>query len=94
MLARGSGDPTRAICSTLIAQAFEGISYPILPLMTIERVPGGDNAGYIEREILHIRHHSLYTPRDFDVSPYFNVIKPTIASGFNYHNLVWSKSWD
>ena len=31
LLAIGSGDPTRAICSTLIAQAFESIHYPILP---------------------------------------------------------------
>ena len=29
-------------------------------------------------EILHIRHHSLYAPRDFDLSPYFHVVKPTL----------------
>ena len=34
MLAFGSGDPTRSICSTLIAEAFEGIRYPILPEIT------------------------------------------------------------
>ena len=32
MIALGSGDPTRAICSTLIAQAFGLVRYPILPL--------------------------------------------------------------
>ena len=31
LLALGSGDPTRAICSTLIAQAFQSVHYPILP---------------------------------------------------------------
>ena len=31
MLALGSGDPSRAICSTLIAKAFETVNYPILP---------------------------------------------------------------
>ena len=31
MIALGSGEPTRAICSTLIAQAFESVGYPILP---------------------------------------------------------------
>ncbi|TGU56108.1 lipo-like protein, partial [Mesorhizobium sp. M2D.F.Ca.ET.147.01.1.1] len=31
MLAFGSGDPTRAICSTLIAEAYGQIRYPILP---------------------------------------------------------------
>jgi hypothetical protein len=35
------------------------------------------------REIYHIRNHRLYTPRDFDVSPYFQVIQPTIARGFD-----------
>ena len=27
----GAGDPTKAICSTLIAEAFKEISHPILP---------------------------------------------------------------
>jgi hypothetical protein len=33
VLVLGSGDPTRAICSTLIAQAFESVRYPILPIV-------------------------------------------------------------
>jgi hypothetical protein len=90
MLAIGSGDPTKAICSVLIAQAFASVHYPILP----ERVEiGGKTYGiapYIQSEIDHIRKHGLYTPRDFDVSPYFAVIKPTIEQGFDYHNLVWA----
>ena len=42
MLALGSGDPTRAICSTLIAQAFQSIRYPILPITdtVIQRLRG------------------------------------------------------
>src|SRR5574337_378503 len=31
LLALGSGEPTQAICSTMIAQAFQSVSYPILP---------------------------------------------------------------
>ena len=31
MIALGSGEPTRAICSTLIAEAFASVRYPILP---------------------------------------------------------------
>ncbi len=92
MLALGSGDPTRAICSTLMAQAFQYILYPILP--EIKRVKAtGENFGtYTMREIMHIRHFSLFTPRDFDLSPYFMVVKPTIESGFNYKGIVWDKS--
>src|ERR1700722_8722066 len=33
MLALGSSDPTRAICSTLIAEAFEAVGFPIPPIM-------------------------------------------------------------
>jgi hypothetical protein len=84
LLAFGSGDPTRAICSTLIAQAYEQIGYPILPEIT--RAPGRASAqsSYSRKEILHIRHYSLYTPRDFDLSPYFRIVKPTLEYGFDY----------
>jgi hypothetical protein len=94
MLAFGSGDPTRAICSTLIAQAFEQIRYPILPEIT--RAPGRASATstYSRAEILHIRHHSLYTPRDFDLSPYFAVVKPTLEYGFDYKRLQWQADGD
>ena len=90
LLAIGSGDPTRAICSTLIAEAFESIHYPILP----ESVDGAEYgiAPFIQSETDHIRKHGLYTPRDFDISPYFAVIKPTIENNFDYHNLEWAPS--
>ena len=42
-------------------------------------------------EILHIRHHSLYAPRDFDLSPYFHVVKPTLETGFDYRRLRWAE---
>jgi len=84
MIALGSGEPTRAICSSLIAQAFESVRYPILP--EVHRVDDQSR-----REILHIRHHSLYAPRDFDVSPFFAIIKPTIETGFDYKAMQWAK---
>ena len=87
MLAFGGGDPTRAICSTLIAQAFQAVHYPILP--RVERRAGAGDAA--AREILHIRHYSLFTPRDFDISPYFRVIKPTVEKGFDYQALAWAE---
>lgn len=87
MLALGSGDPTRAICSTLIAETFQSIRYPILP--RVEKKTVLSKYHYSVQEILHIRHHSLFTPRDFDVSPYFQIIKPTIESGFDYRMLTF-----
>ncbi len=86
MLAFGSGDPTRAICSSLIARAFEQIRYPILPVITPEF--RANRAARAQRsEIIHIRHHSLYAPRDFDLSPYFHIVKPTLETGFDYRRL-------
>lgn len=90
LLMLGSGDPTRAICSTLIAQAFESVRYPILPI--VEKRPSGDPLcpGCVD-EILHVRHHSMFVPRDFDVSPYFGIIKPTLADDFDHRQLTWSE---
>jgi len=84
MIALGSGDPTKMICSALIAQAFDAVRYPILPKITRA---GSRRA---RREILHIRDSSLYMPRDFDISPYFEVVKPTIVNGFDYTALHWA----
>jgi hypothetical protein len=60
------------------------VRYPILPKI---RLTGSRQA---REEILEIRHSSLYCPRDFDISPYFNVVKPTIARGFDYKALQWA----
>ena len=84
MIAFGSGDPTKIICSALIAQAFDAVRYPILPKIT---KAGSRRA---RKEILHIRDSSLYMPRDFDISPYFEVVKPTIVHGFDYTALHWA----
>ena len=84
MLALGSGDPTKIICSALIAQAFGAVRYPILPRIT----RAGSRQARLE--ILYIRDSSLYTPRDFDISPYFEIVKPTIEYGFDYTKLHWA----
>ena len=86
LLAVGSGDPTRAICSALIAEAFHAVGYPILPTARL-LAPADPIALADHKEALHIRHHSLFTPRDFDVSPYFDIIKPTLEQGFDPHRL-------
>lgn len=91
MLALGSGDPTRAICSTLIAQAFQSIRYPVLPVIDKRNADCPNCPGCIE-EILRVRHHSLFAPRDFDVSPYFQIIKPTLAIDFDFNTLHWENA--
>ena len=89
MLALGSGDPTRAICSTLIAKAFQSIQYPILPTRICTELQGS-----IKHELMHIRHHSLFAPRDFDLSPYFQIVKPELYTEFNYTTIDWHEHTD
>lgn len=91
MIALGSGEPSKAICSTLVAQAFQSIHYPILPEITHEMADDPQCRDCV-KAIMHVRHHSLFTPRDFDVSPYFRIVKPTVEFGFDYHRVIWSGS--
>lgn len=90
LIALGSGDPTRAICSTLIAQAFGVVRYPILPVISRKHDGNPDRADQV-RELWRIRHHSLYVPRDFDISPFFEVVKPRLVRAFDYQRAPWSE---
>jgi hypothetical protein len=93
LLALGSGDPTRAICSSLIAAAFASVRYPVLPDVEIAQAKGEAGRDQV-REILHIRDSRLYAPRDFDVSPYFRIVKPSLQQGFDPHSLDWAPPLD
>lgn len=77
-----SGEIARTICSTLIAQAFYSVQYPILPRVS----PGSDG-----EPVFHRRNPKLMTPRDFDYSPYFDIVKyPFFAdAAYDYRDLHW-----
>lgn len=89
MIALGSGDPTRAICSSLIAEAFQSVGYPVLPAITQDCRLDPVRHQAVVQEIFHIRDRSLYAPRDFDVSPYFDIVKPALAAPFDYRHIQW-----
>jgi len=80
-IALGAGDPSRAICSTLVAESFYAAGYPILP----EVAEGSPAAA----EIYHIHNTGLFVPRDFDLSPFFHIIKPDTPRPFDHHRLIW-----
>jgi len=63
---RHLGLPTRTVCSTMIAEAFDAVRFPILPL--VKRIEGTTVQ-------LFRRNPQLCTPSDFDYSPYFEIIK-------------------
>lgn len=63
---RHVGLPTRTVCSTMIASAFSSVQFPILPV--VHRSEDG-------KVKLYKRNTRLYVPRDFDTSPYFEIIK-------------------
>ena len=87
LIAFGSGDPTRAICSTLVAQAFLSVKYPILPQeVHVCRI---DMPAQCDDVLLETRHFSHFTPRDFDLSPYFEIVKPVISEDFDYREIRW-----
>ncbi len=84
----GVRDPIRAICSSLFAAKFQPISYPVLPVVSL----GEDADTATQREVLNIRHHSLFAPRDFHLSQNFEMIKPMLIPNFHFHKLIRDKS--
>jgi hypothetical protein len=79
------GETTRNICSSMIAAAFSSIHFPILPV--VHQSANG-------RLRMYKRNTRLYTPRDFDYSPYFEIIKYPLL-GFDdlavYRQLPWDR---
>ncbi len=61
-----AGEPTRTVCSSLLAEAFSSVDYPVLPF--IDRSEDGALRFFK-------RNPRLFTPKDFDYSPYFDIIK-------------------
>jgi hypothetical protein len=61
-----AGDPTQTVCSCLLAEAFSSVDFPILPF--IDRRDDGTLRFFK-------RNPRLFTPKDFDYSPYFDIIK-------------------
>ena len=77
------GQATQDICSAMIARAFTSINFPILPLIREDQKHN--------LELIH-RNPKLFTPSDFDYSPYFNIIKYPLLSVSEttpYQNLPW-----
>lgn len=99
----GSGLPTQVICSSLIARAFAKVRYPILPEVTaLEAVAPRATGmrGWFRRGhpfpvpgLFRTSPITLTTPRDFDISPYFEIVKFNILEDmrFDYRQIRWAE---
>ena len=97
----GSGLATETICSSLLAEAFGSVGFPILPVpvppkpRTVGQRVRQQILGRPTRRaysgLLRARHPTLCVPRDFDVSPYFDVVKfnSRDIAAFDYRRLQW-----
>jgi Permuted papain-like amidase enzyme, YaeF/YiiX, C92 family len=97
----GSGRDTETICSSLLAEAFGRVRFPILPV-PVRRKPGtvrerlrqqilGRPTRRAWSGLLRARHPTLCVPRDFDLSPYFEIVKFNArdVAAFDYKRLQW-----
>lgn len=101
----GSSDPTRVICSSMIAESFHKVKFPVVP--RYEPYPPGFEpvrklAGFLGRftrnghpapGLLRMVSPTLITPRDFDLSPYFDIIKFSVleSARFDYRKVLWAQ---
>jgi hypothetical protein len=101
-LQMGSGLTREVICSTMIARAFQNVGFPILAAVTrtekpasrfLERMRDGlMRRGPAQPGIYRACSPALMTPRDFDLSPYFEVLKINFDSHarFDYRRITWA----
>lgn len=100
----GSSLPTEVICSSLIASAFGKVGFPIIPTIVRDRQNGAVSPSFLRRlfsrspfpptsPVFRRAHPTLVTPRDFDLSPYFEVVKFNVIepSRFDYSKIIWAE---
>ena len=85
----GSGEPTRVICSSVIASSFHRVKFPIVanyeqlppqappepPKRKLWPIGSKSTTGWLQYGALRMVSPTLVTPRDFDLSPYFEIVK-------------------
>ena len=80
------GRQTRSVCSTMLAEAFYSVRFPIIPIII-----STGNGGFS----FFRRNPRLFTPKDFDTSPYFDIVKfPRLAVDRigAYHDFPWAEN--
>lgn len=99
----GSGAATEVICTSLIGRLFHRVGFPVLP--SVSDLPDAESLEELQRGswnpfrrwrarysgVYRHRDPTLLTPRDFDMSPYFAIVKFNIVKqrGFDYGRIAW-----
>ncbi len=101
----GSGAATEVICTSLLGRLFQKVRFPVLPSVTFpdgvdpRQVPARRSRLTLLRRtrspyvgVFRQLHHTLLTPRDFDLSPYFEIVKFNVIEqwGFDYQKIEWA----
>lgn len=89
------------ICSTMLARAFAHVGYPVLPRVTVDQSGPRTSSwlrrligrkGRVPRALYREQDLAMITPRDFDLSPYFDIVKFNYLAGdnFDYRRIEWA----
>ena len=98
----GSGAARQVICTSLIGRLFHHVGFPVLPsrvswddeprpALPPRRWPFRNRPRY--EGLYRRRHPTLLMPRDFDLSPYFEIVKFNVTKqrGFDYERIAWAE---
>ena len=105
----GSGARAQVICSSLVGELFANVGFPVLPTVSFPdgQPPPRVRPAATQRWLQRLRrrprdsypglfrrlHPSLLAPRDFDLSPYFEVVKFSVIEDgdFDYQLIRWAE---
>jgi len=100
----GSRARGQVICTSLIGGLFHRVGFPVLPSFTplvdpetppapARRWPWNELRAPRFEGLYRARHPTLLMPRDFDLSPYFEIVKFNVIKqrGFDYERIAWAE---
>ena len=100
----GSGAERSVICSSLLGHLFADVGFPVLPQVSYPDAPGGferasrlpllsvwSRRGEARDGGLSGRHPTLLMPRDFDLSPFFEIVKVGAPEVLDYERVGWEE---
>lgn len=99
----GSGASGQVICTSLLGQLFQEVGFPVLPSVAQRKAPGVPRKqGLLARigvgsepysAVYRRRHPTLLMPRDFDLSPFFEIVKFNVIAEkhFDYERIEWEE---